>query len=944
MSVPALRAHDRSPGDGIDVTSCQHAMFDLRLLGLACAGLLPLASQMPERSPRGDGGAVLEDTLAIRFVDEPGRNLALAWERLGGGFPDRACEELRQAAAWLADRADGARAESRAVLENAAERLLRLALGIEERQIEAGHAARRALGLTEHALACYELLGARAAQAAGEARAAGQSLVAAAFHVDHALAWAGRGAGPDELASIVRAAELGEALRSGEPVPGDEIERALADLAEQAARLPALLDEESAPLPDRGPDAGVDREWLLVRRESRARFVPDSVLHADLARAGLARGDSFGAASDLRRIATRLRDELAFAGGGSAAELRGAAADIDALVEEITSGAASDPRWVDWASARAEVALAQNSWRQATQACARGDRRGASLELARALPHAQAALERLALSSDAELLSGLVRARGVVAELRNGAALDALDPSLLDSPIDRLRLAARVLSEALRGGPLPAAAPALDLARAERLFERECALCHGTSGAGDGPAAVFTFPRPRDFTRGEFKVVSTRNGAPTDSDLIEVLRRGIPGSAMPSWAWLPREDLAGLADYVRLLAVEGLVERWSDAGDEAPAGELWERAEARLAPGPPVDVPPPAEADAATLARGEELFRASCASCHGVDGRGLPEVVRRDPDESRNFARDFTAGVLKGGATHADLVRRIRVGIHGTAMPGNELSGAELADIVAYTKSLIPPGAEDRLVQRRERITARRVAAPAPRDPGDPLWTQEHGTELVLSPLWWRDDAVTRVVVEAVHDGESLCLLVRWTDATRDSAQGGASPYADGVALQFASTREAPPYGMSSLGDRVNLWHWNAQDLPLERGLAWTLRSLLIHRLGRGTPEELAAGLLYQAGRSPDGVLGEAVATTPAGLRRREEQRELASTVEARPRWRDGAWEVLFTRRLEPRSERELALSPGTEHALCCAAWNGAAHDVRGQKSVTMWHVLELAP
>ena len=38
----------------------------------------------------------------------------------------------------------------------------------------------------------------------------------------------------------------------------------------------------------------------------------------------------------------------------------------------------------------------------------------------------------------------------------------------------------------------------------------------------------------------------------------------------------------------------------------------------------------------------------------------------------------------------------------------------------------------------------------------------------------------------------------------------------------------------------------------------------------------------------------------------------------------------------------EALLSPGDEALVSFAIWNGAGRDLRGQKSVTLWHVLEL--
>ncbi|MBI4477676.1 MAG: c-type cytochrome, partial [Acidobacteria bacterium] len=71
------------------------------------------------------------------------------------------------------------------------------------------------------------------------------------------------------------------------------------------------------------------------------------------------------------------------------------------------------------------------------------------------------------------------------------------------------------------------------------LCEKECAACHGPNGDGEGAAACLLYRRPRGFTTGQFRIVSTWDGVPTDEDLYRTISRGMPGSAMPSWAHLP---------------------------------------------------------------------------------------------------------------------------------------------------------------------------------------------------------------------------------------------------------------------------------------------------------------------------------------------------------------------------------------------------------------------
>jgi mono/diheme cytochrome c family protein len=485
-------------------------------------------------------------------------------------------------------------------------------------------------------------------------------------------------------------------------------------------------------------------------------------------------------------------------------------------------------------------------------------------------------------------------------------------------------------------------------ARGERLYDANCTVCHGARGGGDGRAAHYLFPFARDFTRGQFRLVSTDNGRPTDEDLVRTLRRGIPGSAMPSWAWMSDQDHVDLAGYVRHLAVEGLATELllEDPGDDAPLteAEALERATAAMAPGTVIEPFPEALPTEETLARGAEAFETNCASCHLSDGSGSREP-RFDEAGELHWARDLTAGFLKGGATRTDLSWRLLAGMPGTSMPRNLIEDPEVgAALVAYVRELVPEGTDARLVHRRRLLLAERVDD-LPGTLDDAEWS-EGEAHLVLAPLRWRprsNEPILAAWVSARHDGEHLALRVRWRDPSGDERLFSDLASPDAVALQLSASPVPPLFGMGSDEEPTNIWHWKALRLSEVDG-ALDLLETVPH--GEARPWRGKARLdvpVYHplASVPPASETVESLQATGVGDVETRHGGDLH--VSARPVWNDGQWTVLFVRSLSARAEGEIELEPGRGVSIAVAAWNGSAGDRGGQKSISIWHGLELA-
>lgn len=213
------------------------------------------------------------------------------------------------------------------------------------------------------------------------------------------------------------------------------------------------------------------------------------------------------------------------------------------------------------------------------------------------------------------------------------------------------------------------------LMEGKQTYETYCLGCHGANGDGAGEAARYLNPRPRDFTKAQYKFISTRFGElPTDEDLFRTISHGLRGSAMPSWGHLPERKRWALVEYIKSFS------------------DVWERGRT---PAIPVVTDPYAENPdkSAAIARGEKAYHGffTCWNCHPayvstdkindyLQQMGSParsvfrdhlerSAIKADSNNETIFAPDFLRDYVKSGVTIDNLYRVIGAGITGTAMP-----------------------------------------------------------------------------------------------------------------------------------------------------------------------------------------------------------------------------------------------------------------------------------
>lgn len=209
----------------------------------------------------------------------------------------------------------------------------------------------------------------------------------------------------------------------------------------------------------------------------------------------------------------------------------------------------------------------------------------------------------------------------------------------------------------------------------KKAYERRCSGCHGLKGDGQGPAASFLDPRPRDFTSGVFKFTSTPLGIlPTDHDLMKVISQGVLGTSMPSFPLVPEVERFAMVQYIKSFSPA-----WKDSanyGSEV-TGVAFPREDF-------LDH----SSFISRATKGKKLFAESCVTCHGLKGVGDGEGAADLEDDWGQTIRpaNLRDAFIKSGKSVKDIYRVLLSGIGGTPMPSFKgvYSDDQLWDLAAY--------------------------------------------------------------------------------------------------------------------------------------------------------------------------------------------------------------------------------------------------------------------
>lgn len=211
------------------------------------------------------------------------------------------------------------------------------------------------------------------------------------------------------------------------------------------------------------------------------------------------------------------------------------------------------------------------------------------------------------------------------------------------------------------------------------IYREHCSVCHGDRGSGAVWARDGLSPRPADFTDPALQARLTRD------HMIHVVSYGRPETAMAGWKTrLGRGQIEAVVDYV-IDSFMPAFERARDSSGDTHAHHEHDHAhshdDSQAAIRDYLRLPLP-DALRGDAARGGELYRANCATCHGEtgDGRG-PRAYFINP-KPRNFLHPAS----RVSYNRPTLYRLISDGRLRSEMPAwsKVMSPQQIADISEY--------------------------------------------------------------------------------------------------------------------------------------------------------------------------------------------------------------------------------------------------------------------